>query len=156
MKKLFSLLLICSISVSVFSQDLKSNNNQITKFENLRTDNMFYQLFDTCEENKKTEGCWKLGLNFNKEEADYSRVSSSKMHFYYVPKSSLGCNNVVFYELSPNANYLGWSFKNQNISISIKMQPDESAFSYHLSEIRITNLKGESCFGPKSVLKKLY
>jgi hypothetical protein len=154
MKKLFSLLLICSISVSVFSQDLKSNGDLLTKYKNLGTDTKFYELFDACANSKKTEGCWKLGLNWDSEESDYSLVGSSKMHFYYVPNASLKCENIAFYELSRNSKTGLWQFKNQNVSISVKMIAVETAMGYQLSEIRITNLAGETCFGPKTLFKK--
>jgi hypothetical protein len=154
MKKLFSLLLICSISVSVFSQDLKSNNDLLAKYTN--SDSKLYPIFDSCPNSNKIEGCWKIGLNWDVQESDYSLIHRSKMHFYYVPKSTYKCDNIASYELSPNSKTGGWYYKNQNISISVKMIGVETLFGYQLSEIRITNLKGESCFGPKSVVKKLY
>jgi hypothetical protein len=34
------------------------------------------------------------------------------------------------------------------------MRSDESAFGRQLSEIKVTNLAGESCIGPKTIIKK--
>lgn len=150
MKKLLSLLFICSISISAFSQDA----NAIEKYKNLGNEPKFYELFDACANTNKTEGCWKVGLNWDSSESDYSIVGSSKIHFYYVPKASLNCSNLAFYELSPNPKTGIWSFKNQQISISVKMRSDESAFGRQLSEIKVTNLAGESCIGPKTIIKK--
>jgi hypothetical protein len=149
MKKLLSLIFICSISISAFSQDA----NAIEKYKNVDADTKFYQLFDACANTNKTEGCWKIGLNWDAQESDYSLVHRSKMHFYYVPKASLNCSNLAFYELSPNPKTGAWSFKNQQISISVKMRMVETFFGYQLSEIRITNLAGESCYGPKTIIK---
>lgn len=154
MKKLLSLFFFCTLSIAAFSQDLNSNDDLSTKY--LSSDSKLYPIFNSCPDSNKTEGCWKIGLNWDAEESDYSLIHRSKMHFYYAPKSSYKCDNIASYELSPNSKTGGWYFKNQNISISVKMIGVETLFSYQLSEIRITNLKGESCFGPKSVLKKLY
>jgi hypothetical protein len=151
MKKLLSLLFFCSVSITVFSQDA----NSIDKYKNIDSDAKYYPLFDACPDNDKTEGCWKLGLNWDSSESDYSIVGISKIHFYYMPKGTLKCDKLAFYELSPNPKTGIWSFKNQQISIAVKLASDESAFGRHLSEIRITNLAGESCFGPKTLLKKL-
>jgi hypothetical protein len=76
------------------------------------------------------------------------------MHFYYVPTAISKCDKLAFYELSPNPKTGIWSFKDKNISISVKMRSDESAFGKQLSEVRLTNLAGESCFGPKTFFKK--
>lgn len=151
MKKLLSLLFFCSISIAAYSQDA----NAIDKYKNLGNEPKFYELFDACANTNKTAGCWKIGLNWDSSESDYSLVSRSKMHFYYLPTTVSKCDKLAFYELSPNPKTGIWSYKNQNISISVKMELDESAFGQHLSEIRITNLAGESCFGPKTILKKL-
>ena len=154
MKKLLSILFICSLSISSFAQEAKSSSDQEAKYKNVDTDAKFYPLFDSCPENSKVDGCWKLGLNWDSEESDYSKVSRSKMHFYYLPKNSLNCPSLVFYELTPNSKTGAWTYKNQNITINVKMMPVETAFGQQLSEIRITNLGGESCNGPKTVLKK--
>lgn len=150
MKKLLSLLFFCSIAITGFSQDA----NSIEKYKNLGNEPKFYELFDACANTNKTAGCWKLGLNWDSSESDYSIVGSSKIHFYYIPTAASKCDKVAFYELTPNPKTGIWSFKDQNISISVKMRSDESAFGRQLSEIRFTNAAGESCFGPKTFIKK--
>jgi hypothetical protein len=150
MKKLLSLFFFCTLSIAAFSQDA----NVIEKYKNLGNEPKFYELVDACANTNKTEGCWKLGLNWDSSESDYSIVGSSKMHFYYVPTAISKCDKLAFYELSPNPKTGIWSFKDKNISISVKMRSDESAFGKQLSEVRLTNLAGESCFGPKTFFKK--
>lgn len=152
---LFTLLLL--FSFQVYSQTTKRNdiklNGQISKYKTVNLGKNFYLLKNYCEEVKKIDGCWKLGLMWDAEKADPSLVTRSKMRLYYFPKASLNCDKISFYEISPDKGG-GWMYKDANISISVEMEGVETGFSYQLSKIRIINKSVENCNGPRNYFFK--
>lgn len=158
MKKYIISLLLLFIILQVYSQDIQSKEQMIKvlqeKYQKVYLGDKFYELYDNCSNNNSIDSCWKIGLWWDYDEQDFSKVSSSKMHFYYFPKTALLCQDVTFYELTPNSN-LVWQYKDKNITISARMISVESSFGYQLTDIRITNTSTESCFSPKTLFKKI-
>lgn len=69
------------------------------------------------------------------------------MYFSYFPKISLLCEDVSLYDLT-NISGLTWQYKDENITILVKMKEVETFIGYALTEIRITNMLSESCYSP--------
>jgi hypothetical protein len=152
---LFFLLSLSGFTQETISKDKTSSS--MRNYLNISFGDEFYQLYDHCEEENSVDNCWKFGLFWDEGIQDYSNVSSSKIQFYYFPKKSSLCHDIAFYELVPkniNDNIV-WQYNDHNLTITIKMIEVETFFGYQLSDIRITNNLGESCFGPNNLAVKL-
>ncbi len=146
----------------VYSQDIRTKeekvNDILKKYERAYEGEWYYELYNTADKdnsNSRLDSCWRIGYYLVSDNGfpDPSVASSSKLHFYYFPKISLLCEDVTFYELT-KVSGLTWQYKDENITILVKMKSVETFIGYDLTEIRITNTSIESCKGPTTFFKK--
>ncbi len=146
----------------VYSQDLRTKEEKVkdilNKYEELYEGEFYYEIYNTSDKDNsdsRLDSCWRIGYYLVSENGfpDPSVASISKLHFYYFPKISLLCEHVTFYELT-NISGLTWQYKDENLTILVKMKSVETFIGYDLTEIRITNTSSESCKGPTTFYKK--
>ncbi len=146
----------------VYSQDIRTKEEKVNdilhKYEEAYEGEFYYEIYNTADKdnsNSRLDSCWRIGYYLVSDNGfpDPSVASSSKLHFYYFPKISLLCEDVTFYELT-NISGLTWQYKDENLTILVKMKSVETFIGYGLTEIRITNTSSESCKGPTTFFKK--
>ena len=118
----------------------------------------YYEIYNTSDKDNsdsRLDSCWRIGFYLVSENGfpDPSVVTRSKMYFSYFPKISLLCEDVSLYDLT-NISGLTWQYKDENITILVKMKEVETFIGYALTEIRITNMLSESCYSPTNFFKK--
>ncbi|MCF8329256.1 MAG: hypothetical protein K9I37_02865 [Crocinitomicaceae bacterium] len=164
MKKIFALILMMLFFAvfDVYSQDLRTKeekvNDILNKYEELYEGEFYYEIYNTSDKDNsdsRLDSCWRIGYYLVSENGfpDPSVVTRSKMHFSYFPKISLLCEDVTLYDLT-NISGLTWQYKDENLTILVKMKSVETFIGYDLTEIRITNTSSESCKGPTTFYKK--
>lgn len=140
------------VSTMAIGQTIQTSKGEVPSYE----DRMFYDLQSNCNEDGDLSDCWKIGMWWDEEEADYSLVSNSDVYLYYFPKSGMPCEGAQFYKLTPtegssneNDEWLAaWEYKDAAISIRFRMVAVESMFGYSNYDIQVTNYKNNSCIGP--------
>ena len=146
----------------VYSQDLRTKeekvNDILNKYEELYEGEFYYEIYNTSDKDNsdsRLDSCWRIGYYLVSENGfpDPSVVTRSKMHFSYFPKTSLLCEDVTLYDLT-NISGLTWQYKDENLTILVKMKEVETFIGYALTEIRITNMLSESCYSPTNFFKK--
>jgi hypothetical protein len=164
MKKIFALILMMLFFAvfDVYSQDLRTKeekvNDILNKYEELYEGEFYYEIYNTSDKDNsdsRLDSCWRIGYYLVSENGfpDPSVVTRSKMHFSYFPKISLLCEDVTLYDLT-NISGLTWQYKDENLTILVKMKEVETFIGYALTEIRITNMLSESCYSPTNFFKK--
>ena len=164
MKKIFplTLMMLFFAVFDVYSQDLRTKEEKVKDilkiYEELYEGEWYYEIYNTADKdnsNSRLDSCWRIGFYLVSENGfpDPSVASSSKLHFSYFPKISLLCEDVTLYDLT-NISGLTWQYKDENITILVKMKEVETFIGYALTEIRITNMLSESCYSPTNFFKK--